>query len=65
LTGARDRVPLKTYIRAVERPSAHFDMYYARCKADPAWKTYEAVKCGHDVMVDAPEELTDMLLNIG
>ena len=28
------------------------------CKSDPSWRTYE-VACGHDVMVDAPERLTE------
>jgi hypothetical protein len=30
-------------------------------QADSSWRTYE-VPCGHDVMVDAPERLTEILL---
>ena len=61
LTGAREKVAKKTYIRAPAYPQPGFDTYYAEKKADPSWRTYE-VNCGHDVMVDAPERLTEMLL---
>ena len=30
-------------------------------QSDPSWRTYE-VACGHDVMVDAPERLSELLL---
>ena len=33
---------------------------YAKTKADPSWRTY-AVPCGHDVMIDLPERLTQIL----
>jgi hypothetical protein len=35
----------------------------ARVKADPSWRTYE-VPCGHDVMIDDPERLTEILLEV-
>jgi len=54
LTGARDRVAKKTYIRAASYPQATFDKYLAVCKADRTWRTFE-IPCGHDVMVDMPE----------
>jgi pimeloyl-ACP methyl ester carboxylesterase len=63
LTGARDRVGKKAYIRAPQYPQPAFDKYYAAKKADPAWRTYE-VACGHDVMVDMPERLTEILLEV-
>ena len=34
----------------------------AECKADTTWKTFETTAAGHDVMVDAPEWLVDILL---
>jgi pimeloyl-ACP methyl ester carboxylesterase len=61
LTGAREKVAKKTYIRAPAYPQPGFDKYYAAKKADPSWRTYE-VNCGHDVMVDAPERLAEILL---
>jgi pimeloyl-ACP methyl ester carboxylesterase len=61
LTGAREQVAKKTYIRAPAYPQPAFDKYYAAKKADPSWRTYE-VPCGHDVMVDMPERLAEILL---
>jgi len=63
LTGARDRVPKKSYIRAAGYPNVSFEKAYARAKADPTWRTYE-VPCGHDVMIDEPDRLTDILIEV-
>lgn len=62
LTGARERIAKKTYIRAAQYPQPAFDGYYAAKKADPSWRTCE-VPCGHDVMIDMPERLVDILLD--
>ena len=64
LTGARERIPKKTYIRASGYPNVSFEKAHARAKANPNWRTYE-VPCGHDVMIDAPDRLTDILLEVG
>jgi pimeloyl-ACP methyl ester carboxylesterase len=64
LTGARERVARKTYIRAPKYPQPAFDKAYAECKADTSWRTFEAANSGHDVMVDAPEWLVDVLLQV-
>lgn len=64
LTGARERIAKKTYIRASGYPNVSFDRFYARAKADPTWRTYE-VNCGHHIMIDEPERLTDILLEVG
>ena len=61
LTGARDRIARKSYIRAASYVNPGFDRALAMVKSDPAWRTYE-VSCGHDVMVDAPDRLTEILL---
>jgi len=63
LTGARDRIAKKTYIRAAGYPNVSFDRFHARAKADPSWRTYE-VDCGHHIMIDAPERLTEILLEV-
>jgi pimeloyl-ACP methyl ester carboxylesterase len=63
LTGARERIAKKTYIRAGAYPNPGFDIAYARVKADPSWRTYE-VPCGHDVMVDMPERLAEILVEV-
>jgi hypothetical protein len=62
-TDARERVQKKTYVRASGYPNVSFDKAYARVKADPTWRTYE-VPCGHDVMVDEPDRLTEILLEV-
>jgi pimeloyl-ACP methyl ester carboxylesterase len=63
LTGARDRIPRKTYIRAIDHPQPSFDAALAKCKADRSWRTFEfaAHEAGHDIMVDAPGKLAEIL----
>jgi len=63
LTGARDRIPRKAYIRAKSYANPGFDRAYGALKSDPSWRTYE-VPCGHDVMVDMPEQLSEILLEV-
>ncbi len=63
LTGARDRIATRAYIRAKEYPNPTFDKYYAALKARDGWRTYE-MACGHDAMVDMPERLTEILLEL-
>jgi pimeloyl-ACP methyl ester carboxylesterase len=62
LTGVRDRLPDKTYIRALHYHNPVFDQHLADCKADPSWKT-ATLQSGHDAMIDVPEQLGPMLLN--
>jgi pimeloyl-ACP methyl ester carboxylesterase len=40
-----------------------FRRYYDRVKDDPAWRCH-ALACGHDVMLDMPEELAAILLKV-
>jgi pimeloyl-ACP methyl ester carboxylesterase len=63
LTGARDRIARKSYIRAASYANPGFDRALAAARSDPSWRTYE-VACGHDVMVDAPDRLTEILLEV-
>lgn len=65
LSGARNRVVNKTYVRAAGYPQARFDAYLAAAKADPTWKTFvfERGETGHDIMVDVPEKLAAILLS--
>jgi len=61
LTGAREKIARKTYIRAKTYANPGFDRAVAVVKADPSWRFHE-VASGHDVMVDAPERLSELLL---
>lgn len=59
LSGARERIARKAYIRASAYPSVPFDAALAKAR-DRGWRSYE-VACGHDVMIDAPERLAEIL----
>jgi pimeloyl-ACP methyl ester carboxylesterase len=59
LTGARDRISRKAYVYATGWPS-HFTSSYEKAKRDGSWRTYE-IACGHDVMIDMPERVTEIL----
>ncbi|MDO8876214.1 MAG: alpha/beta hydrolase [Pseudolabrys sp.] len=62
LTGARDRIAKKTYIRASGYPNVAFEAALSRAKAE-GWRTYE-VPCGHNVMIDAPARLAEILSEV-
>jgi len=62
LTGAREKIAKKAYIRAPKFPQSGFDKALAECKADKTWKTYETTEAGHDVMIDTPQWLTEVIL---
>jgi pimeloyl-ACP methyl ester carboxylesterase len=61
LTGARERLYHKTYLRAGAYASGPFDEAFARYTGDPSW-VVDAIRAGHDVMLDAPEALADALV---
>jgi pimeloyl-ACP methyl ester carboxylesterase len=60
LTGAYRAVRRKVYIRAASYPSPAFDPTYERLKSDPGWIAHQ-LPCGHDVMVDMPDALAEIL----
>jgi hypothetical protein len=64
LTGKRETIAKKTYIRAPSYPQAAFDKAFAECKADKTWRTYVYEDTGHDVMIDRPEWLADVLMTV-
>ena len=62
LTGARERIKRKLYIRTPLFPQPRFDDALKRCAKDPTWQTIAMEGCGHDPMIDRPEELAMHLL---
>jgi pimeloyl-ACP methyl ester carboxylesterase len=62
LTGARERVPKRAYIRTANYADETFDRFFAEAKA-AGWRTF-TIPSGHDAMIDAPDRLTDMLLDL-
>ncbi len=61
LTGARERIARKTYVRAAGYPSPSFDSVRTRLAGDSAWRVLE-MPCGHDAMVDMPERFAEILI---
>ena len=63
LTGKRETIGKKTYIRAprdIRKPRS--TKRWRMCKADKGWQIYVNDSTGHDVMIDQPEWLADVLL---
>lgn len=61
LTGARDRIPIKTYVLATGRETRSFADMAQKLKATPGWR-HEALPCSHGTMLDMPDETTEVLL---
>lgn len=61
LTGAAGKVPKKAYIRAAVGTSPAFQSAYEHLSKTPGWSTY-SIECGHDVMIDKPAELAELLM---
>lgn len=64
LTGARDRVPKKAYILATgNNTNPAFPAACDKLKSDPSWQVFD-LPCGHDAMIEMPEALSDILLQV-
>ncbi len=61
LSGGIDAMKNVTYIVATRYNESPFGQFYERAKTK-GWKTL-GLACGHDVMLDMPEELTAALVN--
>jgi hypothetical protein len=62
LSGAREKVAKKTYIRLPKFQLAALDRAVSDCKADKSWTVVENTTSGHSVMITEPEWLTGILL---
>jgi pimeloyl-ACP methyl ester carboxylesterase len=60
MSGARERIARKAYVFATGYPGLAFGDFAADVRTRPDWLYYE-VPCGHDVMLDAPERLAELL----
>ena len=63
INGRAGAVKDVTFILATGFDDSPFPQFYAGAKAK-GWKT-QTVACGHDVMLDRPEELTRVLIEAG
>ncbi|MGY8632138.1 alpha/beta fold hydrolase [Bradyrhizobium sp. 14AA] len=62
LSGAREKVAKKTYIRLPKFSMAALDKAAGECKADNSWTVLENTTSGHSAMIVEPDWLTDVLL---
>lgn len=62
LTGACGNVAKRVFVYAMGRVPSSFTHYYEQLRHDPTWHTV-TVPCGHHVMVDMPQELTQILID--
>ncbi len=60
LSGARERIVNKSYIRATGFRSHPFDAVVKRLEADPGWRL-TTIDTGHVPMLDTPERLAELL----
>lgn len=60
LTGALNQIKNVTYILASNWSPSPFPQFYEKAKTR-GWKT-STLECGHDVMLERPEELAEQLL---
>ncbi|MDT8398067.1 MAG: alpha/beta hydrolase [Pseudomonadales bacterium] len=61
LSGAHETIASKTYVRATGFALPGFDACRERCRANPDWRVLD-IDCGHDVMIDKPLELANILM---
>jgi pimeloyl-ACP methyl ester carboxylesterase len=62
VTGAVERIPKRTFVQATIGEAPFFAATFERAKATPGWKTLQ-VNSRHDVMVDHPDLMTQILLD--
>ncbi|SDJ68726.1 hypothetical protein SAMN05216338_106023 [Bradyrhizobium sp. Rc2d] len=62
LSGAREKVAKKTYIRLPKFQLAALDKAAAECKSDNSWTVLENTTSGHTVMIAEPDCLADVLV---
>lgn len=63
LTGALSAISRRVYIFAASYENSRFGRFAERARDDPDWD-YHALPSGHDVMVDMPAELSEILLGL-
>ena len=62
LSGARERIPVKTYVLATGGPQpTPFAAMADKIAKDPAWRL-EKLACGHNTMLEMPDETLAVLL---
>ncbi len=63
VAGGREKIAKRAYIRAKGYPSVPFDAAYDKLKDKAGWRMYD-MTAGHDAMVDQPDRLTEILIEV-
>jgi pimeloyl-ACP methyl ester carboxylesterase len=61
-SGALQKVARKTYIRLPKFPQPAYDKALADCKSDKSWATFELPDVGHMAMLDAPDRVSELIV---
>lgn len=61
--GAWKKIPRKVYIRAEGHPTPVFEPFGSMAKDSGDWE-YHGMPCGHEIMIEMPKELAEMLLGL-
>ena len=62
LTGKHKTIAKRVYVHSTVLPrESPFKPFYERVKDDPAWSAH-TLACGHDAMLDMPDDVTEILL---
>ena len=62
LTGKLQQAPKKTFVRLPRYPQVALDRALAECRENRNWQTFVQSESGHDVMIDQPRWLADLLI---
>ena len=62
LSGALNEVAKKSYIRLPKFTAPSFDKAMADCKGDKSWATFELPDVGHMAMLDAPDRVSELIV---
>ena len=62
LSGALSRVAKKSFIRLPKFPQPAYDKALADCRSDRSWATFELPDVGHMAMLDAPDRVTELIV---
>lgn len=62
LSGALEKVTKKTYVRLPMFPQPAYDKALENCKGDKSWTTFELPGVGHMGMLDAPDRVSELIL---
>lgn len=61
LSGAPNRIATRIYVHSTVLPrESPFKPFYDRVKTDPAWEAH-TLACGHDAMLDMPDDIATIL----